>query len=593
MTLEKNLMSEKNKSLDWNLLARVLSLSLPYKTILISSLALAVVLAPLANIRPYLIKVMYDDYIFKNDMNGLKSIAVIYIVVVLLNAPLRYIFIYITSLLGQFVVRDLRSKVFNHITKLNLKYFDNTAVGQSTTRTISDVEAINTVFTQGSFTIIADLLGLFAVIGIMFYTSWRLAIICLLVLPFLIFATYVFKEKVKASFQQVRAQISKMNAFLQERISGMREIQMLNAEKREMEKFKTINRDYTQANLNSIFYYAIFFPVVELFSAFAFALLIWYGAGSYLDGNVSFGSLIAFPMFLSMLFRPIRLMADKFNTLQMGLVASDRVFTVLDNKSSIPDYGTTTKDNILGDIKFENVSFAYDGENNVLDNISFHLKPGETFAIVGSTGSGKTTIINLLSRLYDIQNGSIKIDDINIKKYSLKNLRQKISMVLQDVFLFNGSVLDNIRLRNENITKERIVEASKKIGAHRYIMQLPDDYNFILSERGTNLSVGQRQLISFVRALIFDPDILILDEATSSIDTETELTIQFAIEKLIQKRSSIIIAHRLSTIRHAEKILVLDKGRIVESGDHNSLLQKENGKYKNLYELQFMEHGNT
>jgi len=585
-------MEEKKKSLDWYLLARVLALSLPYKKLLWVAVFLAVILAPLTNIRPYLIKVMYDDYIIKNDMEGLKVIALLFIVIVLIVGPLRYLFIYITSLLGQYVVQDLRNNVFKHISELQLNYFDTTAVGQSTTRTINDVEAINTVFTQGSFTIIADLLGLFAVIGIMFYTSWRLALICLLVMPFLIIATYVFKEKVKVAFQRVRTQISKMNAFLQERISGMREIQILNAEKREMEKFKVINRSYTQANLNSILYYAIFFPVVELCSSIAFALLIWYGASSYLQGNVSFGSLIAFPMFLSMLFRPIRLMADKFNTLQMGLVASGRVFDVLDNKNKISNYGSLEKEKMEGEVQFENVSFAYDDENFVLKNISFHLNPGETVAIVGSTGSGKTTIINLINRLYEVKQGSIKIDGVDIKKFELHNLRSRISMVLQDVFLFNGTVMDNIRLRNDNITKEEIIEASKMIGAHSYILQLPNAYDFVLSERGSNLSVGQRQLISFVRALVFNPDVLILDEATSSIDTETELTIQYAIEKLIQKRSSIIIAHRLSTIRHADKILVLEKGEIVESGDHNSLLQKKNGRYKDLYEMQFLEMSN-
>ncbi len=585
-------MEEKKKSLDWYLLVRVLALSLPYKKLLWLAASLAIVLAPLTNIRPYLIKLMYDDYIIKSDMEGLKKIAILFIVIILLVGPLRYLFIYITSLLGQYVVQDLRNNVFKHISGLQLNYFDTTAVGQSTTRTINDVEAINTVFTQGSFTIIADLLGLFAVIGIMFYTSWRLALICLLVMPFLIFATYIFKEKVKVSYQHVRTQISKMNAFLQERISGMREIQILNAEKREMDKFKIINRAYTQANLNSILYYAIFFPVVELFSSIAFALLIWYGASSYLQGTVSFGSLIAFPMFLSMLFRPIRLMADKFNTLQMGLVASGRVFNVLDNKNKIANYGSLEKEKMDGDVQFESVSFAYDDENYVLKNISFHLNPGETVAIVGSTGSGKTTIINLLNRLYEVKEGSIKIDGVDIKKYELHKFRNRISMVLQDVFLFNGSVMENIRLRNNDITKEEVIDASKMIGAHKYIMELPGAYDFVLSERGSNLSVGQRQLISFVRALVFNPDILILDEATSSIDTETELTIQYAIEKLIQKRSSIIIAHRLSTIRHADKILVLEKGEIVETGDHNSLLQKGTGKYKDLYEMQFLEMSN-
>ena len=483
----------------------------------------------------------------------------------------------------------MRVKVFNHITNLKLKYFDKTAIGTATTRTISDIEAINNVFAQGVITIFGDLLIVIAVICVMFYTSWILTVISLVTLPLLIIATYIFKEKVKSTFQAVRSQISKMNAFLQERITGMNVVQIFNAEKREAGKFREINRAYTKANLDSVFYYAVFFPVVELITTISLALMIWLGARAYLQDYVSFGSLVAFPLFLNLLFRPVRMLADKFNTLQMGLVAADRVFEVLDDKSIIEDKGTIVAQDIEGKVEFDDVSFAYDDENHVLNNVSFTLNPGETLAIVGSTGSGKSTIINILNRFYEIQSGTIKVDGVNTKDYTLDSLRRSVSMVLQDVFLFNGTVLDNITLRDESIPRDKVIAASKQIGAHVFIEALPDGYDFKVTERGSNLSVGQRQLISFVRALVFDPTILVLDEATASIDTETEAIIQFAIEKLIAKRSSIIIAHRLSTIRHTDNIMVLDKGNIVEFGPHEELMKIEGGKYRQLYDMQFSE----
>ncbi len=581
---------QPQQKFDYQLFSRVIALAKPYKGIFATAGILAVVLAPLSTLRPYLIKVMVDDYIFNYDIEGMTRIAVLIGILLLLNVILQYAFIYSTSWLGQSVIKDLRVSVFNHITSLKLKYFDKTPIGTSTTRTINDIETINTVFSQGVITILADLLTLFAVLAIMFYTSWKLTLVCLVTMPFLIIATYIFKEKVKASYQVVRTQISKMNAYLQERITGMRIVQIFNQEQSEMEKFKVINQAYTQANLNAILYYAVFFPVVEIISAAALGLMVWYGAKGVIGGDVTLGALIAFPIFLSMLFRPMRMLADKFNTLQMGLVAADRVFGVLDNDQQIENKGTIQPTNLKGNLAFEKVDFAYIAEEYVLKNLSFSVNAGETLAIVGSTGSGKTTIINILNRFYEINSGEILIDGVNIKDYELLALRQRTAVVLQDVFLFSGSVLENITLRDNSISREQVIEAAKMIGAHEFIMKLPDGYDYEVMERGATLSMGQRQLISFVRALVFDPDILILDEATSSIDPETESVIQHAIETLIEKRTSIIIAHRLSTIRHATNIMVLDKGQIKELGPHEELLKLEDGHYKELYDMQFVEH---
>ena len=578
----------KNK-IDYYILKRVIALAKPYRKVFILASVLAVALAPIAILRPYLIKVMVDDYVFIYDSSGLLSITLIIFGVLFLEVILRYIFVYSTRWLGQAVIRDLRVRVFNHISSLKLSYFDRTPIGTSTTRTINDIETINNVFSQGIITIIADILALIAVIIIMFVTSWKLTLVCLTVFPFLIAAGYVFKEKVKAAYQVVRNQIARMNAFLQERITGMRIVQIFNAEEQEMENFKKINRKYTEANLNSILYYAVFYPVVEIISAAALGLMVWYGARGVLTNDVTPGALVAFPLYLSMLFRPIRMLADKFNTLQMGLVAAERVFTIIDSKEQIPDEGKKSIQKIDGEIIFDDVSFAYNGIDYVLKNISFRIKPGHTLAIVGSTGSGKTTIINILNRFYEFQKGSIKIDGTDIRDYTMESLRSRLAMVLQDVFLFSGSVLDNIRLRDERITQKEIKEAAKMIGAHEFIQKLPGGYDYQVMERGATLSMGQRQLISFVRALVFNPDILILDEATSSIDPESEAVIQYAIEKLITKRTSIIIAHRLSTIRHADNILVLDKGNIKEYGSHDKLVQIENGIYRELYEKQFVE----
>ena len=575
--------------MDFKLLGRVLALAKPFKSTFILAAVLAVVLAPVSILRPYIVQVMVDDYISVKDIGGLVNMAILFIVVLFVQAALTYTFIYSTNLLGQSVIRDLRVRVFRHISSLRLTYFDRTPIGTSTTRTINDIETINTVFSQGAITIIADLLTLFAVLAIMLYTSVQLTLICLTTMPFLIVATYIFKEKVKAAFQIVRNKISEMNAFLQERITGMRIVQIFNAEEQEMQKFKKINRDYTQANLDSILYYAIFFPVVEIISAIALGLMVWWGASNVLQGSVTLGALIAFPLYLSMLFRPMRMLADKFNTLQMGLVASERVFNLLDRNDKIPNEGTLSAEEIKGKVDFKNIWFAYTELDYVLKNLSFSIDEGKTLAIVGGTGSGKSTIINLLNRFYKLNKGSIEIDGTNIRDFELSSLRRQIGVVLQDVFLFSGSVLENITLRDDSISRDEVIAASKLIGAHEFIEKLPGGYDYQVMERGATLSMGQRQLISFVRALVFNPRILVLDEATSSIDPETESVIQYAIEKLIDKRTSVIIAHRLSTIRHADNILVLDKGEIKEFGPHEELLKIEGGHYKELYEMQFMQ----
>ncbi len=580
---------EKKQQFDFDIFKRVLRLANPYKGILFFCAFLAVILAPITVIRPYLIKEMVDKYIFKGDVDGMIFMTGVIFGVLLLNVSLRYLFIYYTNWLGQSVIRDLRVKVFNHITSLKLRYFDTTPIGTSTTRTINDIETINSIFTQGVITIIADLLTLIAVLVIMTITSWKLTLICLTTAPFLILATYIFKEKVKASYQVVRTQIQKMNAFLQESITGMKIVQVFNAEEEQMKTFSAINREYTQANLNSILYYAIFFPVVEIISAVALGLMVWYGARGVIAGDVTLGALVAFPLFLSLLFRPIRLLADKFNTLQMGLVAAGRVFDLLDNDDKIVDKGEEVVEKLTGDIHFDRVQFAYNDKDLVLKDISFTVKQGETLAIIGSTGSGKSTLINILNRFYELDSGQISIGGKNIDTMTIESLRRRISIVLQDVFLFSGSVLENISLKNPEISKEEVIVASKMIGAHEFIEKLPGGYDYEVMERGATLSMGQRQLISFVRALVFNPDILILDEATSSIDPETEGVIQYAIEKLIDKRTSIIIAHRLSTIRHADKVLVLDKGKIAEFGPHHELMKIKDGHYKKLYEMQFDE----
>jgi ATP-binding cassette subfamily B protein len=581
-------MSEPNKKFNFSLFRRVLSMVKPYVGTFYFTAALAGILAVLGPLRPMLLQKMVDNHIFKGDMTGMTMMASAIFGLLILEVVLRYFFLYYADWIGQATVRDLRVRIFNHVTSLNLSYFDKTPIGQSTTRTINDIESINTVFSEGSITILADLLTILAVTVIMFVTSWKLTLVVLSVFPLLLWGSYQFKESVRKSYEKVRNHVATMNAFLQERISGMKIVQIFHAEKREADKFKQINHDYTAANLKAINAYAIFFPVVDIISALSLGLMVWYGAHGVLTEEVSIGTLVAFPLYITMLYRPIRMLADKFNTLQMGLIAAERVFRLLESNDKIQNTGTLAPSRLEGAVEFDHVRFSYTENDDILKDVSFAIRPGETLAIVGSTGSGKTTIISLLNRFYEIQEGQIRIDGHDIKEYDVFALRRRIAVVLQDVFLFSGTVFENITLRDSSISEASVIEASKMIGAHEFIERLPGGYYYEVMERGATLSMGQRQLISFVRALVFNPDILILDEATSSIDPESEGIIQHAIETLIERRTSIIIAHRLSTIRHATNILVLEKGNVLEFGPHDQLMQRENGKYKELYEKQFL-----
>ncbi|MBD1433425.1 ABC transporter ATP-binding protein [Sphingobacterium sp. DN00404] len=563
----------------------------PYKGIFWASVILTILLAAVAPALPMLVEYTLDKYILKADASGLTWMLMAMIALLIIQTIIRYYHTLATNVLGQNVIRDIRIQVFNHIINLRLKYFDNTAIGKLITRTISDLETISNIFSQGLIQIIGDLLQLVVIFGVMFYTDWQLTLIVLIPMPLLIWATYIFKEAMKSAFVDVRTWVSNLNTFLQEHISGMAIIQYFAREKQEMEKFKTANSKHRDAHIRANWYFSIFFPVLEIILAIAIGLLVWYGSKQILANAISPGVVVAFLMYINMIFRPIRELIDKFNTLQMGMVSAERVFDVLDTKEFTPDNGVFSPDSMEGEIEFDNVWFAYNEGNWVLKNVSFHIHPGETLALVGATGAGKSSTINILSRFYEIQQGRILIDGKDIRQYKLDSLRHHIATVLQDVFLFSDTIFNNITLYNPHITEEEVIEAAKRVGAYDFIMRLPGGFDYQVQERGATLSSGQAQLISFIRALVHDPAILILDEATSSIDTETELLIQTAIENMMVGRTAIVIAHRLSTIQKADKIIVFDKGEIKEVGTHRELLTIEDGYYKKLYDLQFNSLG--
>ncbi len=562
----------------------------PYRGIFIGSIVLTLVMAAVAPALPMLIEYTLDRFILQNDTDGLRMMLILMLGLLLLQTVIRYFHTLMTNTLGQSVIRDLRIDVFNHITGLRLKYFDRTPIGRLITRTISDLETIANIFSEGLLQIIGDVLQLVVILGVMFYSDWKLTLIVLIPMPLMIGATYVFKEAMKSAFQDVRQWISNLNTFLQEHISGISIIQYFAREEQEMRKFKATNAEHRNAHIRANWYFSIFFPVIEIIMAIALGLLVWYGSREVLADRLSPGVIVAFIMYINMIFRPIRELVDKFNTLQMGMVSAERIFAVLDTDEKSANDGRQQPAHVRGEITFNKVWFAYDEEKWVLKDLNFHIRPGETLALVGATGAGKSSTINILSRFYEVNRGAILLDNMDIREYELNFLRRTIATVLQDVFLFADSIANNISLNNPDITREQIIQASRQVGAHDFIQRLPGGYDYQVQERGATLSSGQAQLISFIRALVHDPKILVLDEATSAVDTETEILIQQAIDTLMKGRTSIVIAHRLSTIQKADKIIVLDKGEMKEMGSHQELLRID-GYYKRLYDLQFNSAG--
>lgn len=573
-------------AIDISILKRIYRYLKPYQKQFYIAIFLTILLAIIAPVRPYLVQYTIDEFVLKNDATGLLMMVGVLFFALALQTIIQYYHTVITNWLGQSAILDLRKLIFDHLISLRLKFFDNTPIGTLVTRAVSDLETIADVFSEGLIVIIGDILQIVVIIGVMLYIDWELTLISLSTIPFLLIATYIFKEKTKKAFQDVRTEVAKLNTFLQEHITGMRIIQIFVREEAEFDKFKDINRRHRKAHIKSVWYYSIFFPVVELMSATSIGILVWYGSKQVIDNQISLGIIISFIMYLNMLFRPIRELADKFNTLQMGMVSSERIFQLLDTQEQTPNNGTLQPSNIKAEVEFKNVSFAYNESQPVLKNINFKIESGKTLALVGATGAGKSSIINLLNRFYEINAGEILLDGKDVREYELSFLRSQIATVLQDVFLFSDTIEENIRLKNKKISSEQIIAAAKEVGAHDFIMRLPGGYQYNVMERGATLSVGQAQLISFIRALVYNPKILVLDEATSSVDTETEELIQSAIQKLMKGRTSIVIAHRLSTIQNADEIIVLDKGEILEQGTHQELL-KLNGAYKKLYDLQF------
>jgi len=585
-TKTKNQKTKSGNVIDFVLLKRVIAFAKPYRLQFTIAAISAIMLSFLGPLRPMLINYAIDNYIIIQNKEKLLDITTLLLALLFFEGFIQFFYIYLSTWIGQHVIQDLRAKIFKHILSLKMKYFDNTPIGTLVTRAVSDIETIADIFSQGLLVIIAELLKLVVVITMMFYTDWRLAIIAMLTIPILLVATAWFKRNIKASFQDVREQVSQLNTFVQEHIVGMNIVQIFNREEAEYKKFKTINQSHRDAHLRSIFYYAVFFPIVEVLSAMSIGLIVWYGGQGILEGkDITIGELIAFILFIHMMFRPIRQLADRFNILQMGIVGSERVFKVLDTDEKITNEGTEALDNRQGSIAFNNVDFSYKQDEWVLKGLTFEIEAGKLLALVGRTGAGKTSIISVLNRFYEIQKGAITIDGINIDSIQLESLRKNIALVQQEVFLFSDSILNNITLFDEGISREQVIEAAKEIGVNDFIQSLPKSYDYVVGERGVTLSAGQRQLIAFLRVYVRNPKILILDEATSSIDTATEELLQNALEKLSKNRTTIVIAHRLSTIINADKILHLKGGAVLEEGTHQDLLES-GGAYADMYHLQ-------
>ncbi|MEN2283602.1 ABC transporter ATP-binding protein [Algoriphagus sp. SE2] len=584
MSLEK----EKHSSgeiVDTKVLKRLYKQVKPYRLQFYFLIFLTISLAILAPTRPYFIQIAIDDYVAKGDGPGLLKIIYVLLGLMLLQAFVQWAHTFYSGWIGQVIIKDIRVNLYQHLLKLRLKFFDNTPIGRLVTRNVSDIETLADVFSEGLAAIIGDLLQLVTILGVMFYIDWKLTLVSLCTLPLMIISTYIFKEKIKVTFNDVRNAVSNLNSFLQEHITGMNIVQIFNREDREFEKFKDINREHRTAHIRSVLYYSIYFPVAEIIQAIGIGLVVWYGAVGVLGMELQVGILISFIMYLQLFFRPIRMIADRFNTLQMGVVSSSRIFKLLESSEHIANEGDLKPKTVKGDIKLEHVWFAYNDEEYVLKDINFEVESGQTVALVGATGAGKSSIINLISRFYEINKGIITIDGKNIKDFELGILRKHIGVVLQDVFLFSDTIYYNITLGNPSITREQVWDAADQVGAKKFIERLPGGLDYNVMERGATLSVGQRQLISFVRAMVYNPEIIILDEATSSVDTETEELIQESIDRMMNGRTSVVIAHRLSTIQKANKIIVLHKGEIVETGTHESLLE-HGGYYTQLHQMQ-------
>ncbi|MBB6004347.1 ABC transporter ATP-binding protein [Arcicella rosea] len=572
---------------DIQILQRIYSFLTPYRLRFWSLVVIIMVSACVVPLNPLLIRHTIDNYIVAGNYPMLANMLLLMIGVLLLQGFLQFVSAYMAGWLGQTVIRDIRVQLYEKILSLRLKFFDDTPIGRLVTRTVSDIETLNDVFSEGLAAIAGDILQLVLITGVMFWTDWRLTLLCLCTVPFMVISTYFFKEYIKKSFNEVRLAVANLNSFVQEHITGMNIVQIFNSEKLEYDKFIKINEVHRDAHIRSIWAYSVYFPLADVILAAGTGLIVWFGSKQILTHDMTLGTLTAFIMFMNLFFRPIRFLADRFNTLQMGIVSTERIIKLLESNEYVVNNGTFKADKLKGNVRFENVWFAYNDEEYVLKDISFEVKQGETIALVGATGAGKSSTINLLSRFYEINKGKIFVDDVDLQDYELNSLRSKIGVVLQDVFLFSDTIENNITLGDKSITREKIIEAAKLVGAHDFIERLPDGYDYNVMERGATLSVGQRQLISFVRALVHDPKVIVLDEATSSVDTETEEMIQNAISKLMKGRTAIVIAHRLSTIQNAHKILVLDKGEIKEEGTHDELLEKD-GWYASLHKMQFV-----